>query len=59
MVEPLCSNFRINSEKFNMLINTKNFHDILSCYLTYPKFLDRLPLANSADPDQTAPRAAV
>ena len=28
-------------------------------YRNVPKFLDRLVCANSADPDQTAPRGAV
>ena len=30
-----------------------------SNYHTYPKFLDRQDLANSAEPDQTAPRGTV
>ena len=30
-----------------------------SIYRNYPKFLDRQVWANSADPDQTAPRGAV
>ena len=32
---------------------------LLESYHNDPKFSDRLVLANSADPDQTAPRGAV
>ena len=33
--------------------------DMLTVYRNAPKFLDRQTFANSADPDQTAPKGAV
>ena len=34
-------------------------HQLRKCYHNDPKFSDRYAWANSADPDQTAPRGAV
>ena len=42
-----------------MCTNYLNTLYMLGAYCNDPKFLDRYAWANSADPDQTAPRGAV
>ena len=42
-----------------MVICDTNFPILLCLYRNDPKFSDRYAWANSADPDQTAPRGAV
>ena len=50
---------------FSFVFQTQEFklvpllHNDDNAYRNDPKFLDRLVWANSADPDQTAPRGAV
>ena len=41
------------------MIELKNINGVTQIYRNDPKFLDRYAWANSADPDQTAPRGAV
>ena len=36
-----------------------NYYDLGGNYRNVPKFLDRQVWANSADPDQTAPRGVI
>ena len=40
-------------------VTTIALHFVQSSYCNDPKFSDRYVLANSADPDQTAPRGAI
>ena len=51
---PLCSSHRHNKAGFSCEHGHKS-----GTYCKDPKFLDRHVKANSADPDQTAPRGAV
>ena len=54
----ILSNSSIAASGSPSLFTWVNFNKT-TCYRNDPKFLDRLVWANSADPDQTAPRGAV
>ena len=49
----------IDVRVFQNTCSLRHFFSDLQCYRNDPKFSDRKVLANSADPDQTAPRGAV